>query len=64
MDIKLLLKAVLTVLALFLGFYLFGQGLDYAVHTFSKQAVSNALFIAMAVGLTFVYYQLYKASSK
>jgi predicted membrane protein len=64
MDIKLLLKAVLTVLALFLGFYLFGQSLDYAVRTFSKQAVSNAMFIAMAVGLTFVYYQLYKANSK
>ena len=64
MDTKLLLKAVLTVAAMFLGFYLFGQGLDYAVHTFSKQTVSNALFIAMAIGLTAVYYQLYKASSK
>jgi hypothetical protein len=62
MDTKLLLKAVLTVAAMFLGFFFFGKALDYAVHTFSKQAVSNALFIAMAVGLTAVYYQLYKAS--
>jgi hypothetical protein len=62
MDIKLLLKAVLTVLALFLGFFLFGHALDYAVRTFSKQTVSNALFFTMAAGLTAVYYQLYKAS--
>lgn len=64
MDIKLLSKAVLTVAAIFTGCFLFGVTLDYAVKTFSKQTVSNVLFIGMSVGLTAVYYQLYKANSK
>jgi hypothetical protein len=64
MDIKLLSKAVLTVAAIFTGCFLFGRFLDFAVHTFSKQSVSIALYAIMAVGLTAIYYQLFKASSK
>lgn len=64
MDIKILSKAVLTVLAIFTGCFLFGQFLGYAVKTFSKQTVSNALYACMAVGLTAIYYQLFKANSK
>jgi len=64
MDIKLLSRAVLTVAAIFTGCFLFGYGLDYAVHQFSKQTVSNVLFFCLAFGLTATYYQLYKASSK
>ena len=64
MDIKILSKAVLTVAAIFVLCFSFSFGLDYAVHHFSKQTVSNVLFFGLVSGLTAMYYQLYKATSK
>jgi hypothetical protein len=64
MDIKSLSKAVLTVAAIFALCFSFSYGLDYAVHHFSKQAVSNVLIFGLGTALTAIYYQLYKANSK
>jgi hypothetical protein len=64
MDIKSLSKAVLTVAAIFALCFSFSFGLDYAVHHFSKQAVSTFLLFGVGTTMTAVYYQLYKTDQK